>query len=76
VPVSDEVLEHVNVPSYVIDANGIVRWLNRRTKTSPRALPEAALATSEAIRPCSPASFATVLGPSTRDRIRVTSPGR
>jgi hypothetical protein len=25
----DEVLEHVNVPSYIIDANAIVRWLNR-----------------------------------------------
>jgi PAS domain S-box-containing protein len=24
----DEVLEHINVPSYVIDASGIVRWLN------------------------------------------------
>ena len=24
----DEVLEHVNVPSYVIDATGIIRWLN------------------------------------------------
>jgi len=24
----DEVLEHVNVPSYVIDVEGIVRWLN------------------------------------------------
>ena len=24
----DEVLEHVNVPSYVIDASGIIRWLN------------------------------------------------
>ena len=24
----DDVLEHVNVPSYVIDAAGIVRWLN------------------------------------------------
>jgi PAS domain S-box-containing protein len=24
----DEVLEHVNVPSYVIDTNGIIRWLN------------------------------------------------
>jgi hypothetical protein len=25
----DEVLEHVNVPSYIIDAGGVVRWLNR-----------------------------------------------
>jgi hypothetical protein len=25
----DEVLEHVNVPSYVIDAAGVIRWLNR-----------------------------------------------
>jgi PAS domain S-box-containing protein len=24
----DEVLEHVNVPSYVIDASGVIRWLN------------------------------------------------
>jgi PAS domain S-box-containing protein len=24
----DSVLEHINVPSYVIDASGIVRWLN------------------------------------------------
>ena len=24
----DEVLEHVNVPSYVIDATGIIRWVN------------------------------------------------
>jgi PAS domain S-box-containing protein len=24
----EEVLEHVNVPSYVIDATGIIRWLN------------------------------------------------
>ena len=24
----EEVLEHVNVPSYVIDAHGIIRWLN------------------------------------------------
>jgi PAS domain S-box-containing protein len=24
----DEVLEHINVPSYVIDAVGVVRWLN------------------------------------------------
>jgi PAS domain S-box-containing protein len=24
----DDVLEHVNVPSYVIDANGIIRWIN------------------------------------------------
>lgn len=25
----EEVLEHVNVPSYVIDRNGIIRWVNR-----------------------------------------------
>jgi PAS domain S-box-containing protein len=25
----DEVLEHVNVPSYHIDAAGVIRWLNR-----------------------------------------------
>ena len=25
----DEVLEHVNVPSYVIDRNGVIRWVNR-----------------------------------------------
>lgn len=24
----DEVLEHVNVPSYIIDATGIIRWVN------------------------------------------------
>ena len=24
----DETLEHVNVPSYVIDASGVIRWLN------------------------------------------------
>jgi PAS domain S-box-containing protein len=24
----DDVLEHVNVPSYVIDASGVIRWLN------------------------------------------------
>ena len=24
----DEVLEHVNVPSYVIDVDGVVRWMN------------------------------------------------
>jgi PAS domain S-box-containing protein len=24
----DEVLEHVNVPSYVIDTSGVIRWLN------------------------------------------------
>jgi PAS domain S-box-containing protein len=24
----DEVLEHVNVPSYVIDATGVIRWVN------------------------------------------------
>jgi PAS domain S-box-containing protein len=28
----DEVLEHVNVPSYVIDAAGVIRWLNRAAK--------------------------------------------
>jgi len=28
----DEVLEHVNVPSYIIDATGIVRWLNRAAR--------------------------------------------
>jgi PAS domain S-box-containing protein len=27
-PPLDEVLEHVNVPSYVIDRTGIIRWLN------------------------------------------------
>ena len=25
----EEVLEHVNVPSYVIDRAGVVRWVNR-----------------------------------------------
>lgn len=25
----EEVLEHVNVPSYVIDRNGIIRWVNQ-----------------------------------------------
>jgi PAS domain S-box-containing protein len=25
----DDVLEHVNVPSYIIDAAGVIRWLNR-----------------------------------------------
>jgi PAS domain S-box-containing protein len=24
----DELLEHVNVPSYVLDASGVIRWLN------------------------------------------------
>lgn len=24
----DDVLEHINVPSYVLDASGVVRWLN------------------------------------------------
>ena len=24
----DDVLEHVNVPSYVIDTSGVIRWLN------------------------------------------------
>jgi len=24
----EEVLEHINVPSYLIDANGIIRWIN------------------------------------------------
>jgi PAS domain S-box-containing protein len=24
----EEVLEHINVPSYVIDADGIIRWVN------------------------------------------------
>jgi PAS domain S-box-containing protein len=24
----DEVLEHINVPSYIIDAGGIIRWVN------------------------------------------------
>jgi PAS domain S-box-containing protein len=24
----DEVLEHINIPSYVLDANGIIRWVN------------------------------------------------
>jgi PAS domain S-box-containing protein len=28
----DEVPEHVNVPSYIIDASGIVRWLNRAAR--------------------------------------------
>ena len=28
----DEILEHVNVPSYVIDAAGVVRWLNPAAK--------------------------------------------
>jgi PAS domain S-box-containing protein len=28
----EEVLEHVNVPSYVLDPSGIVRWLNEAAK--------------------------------------------
>jgi PAS domain S-box-containing protein len=28
----DEVLEHINVPSYVVDAAGVVRWLNRAAR--------------------------------------------
>src|SRR6266481_9245726 len=24
----EEVLEHINVPSYVIDSSGVVRWIN------------------------------------------------
>lgn len=28
----DEVLEHVNVPSYVIDASGVIRWVNRAAR--------------------------------------------
>jgi PAS domain S-box-containing protein len=24
----DEVLEHINVPSYILDATGVIRWLN------------------------------------------------
>ena len=28
----DEILEHVNVPSYVIDAAGVIRWLNPAAK--------------------------------------------
>jgi PAS domain S-box-containing protein len=28
----DEVLDHVNVPSYVIDAAGVIRWLNPAAK--------------------------------------------
>jgi PAS domain S-box-containing protein len=28
----DEVLEDVNVPSYVIDSAGVIRWLNRAAK--------------------------------------------
>ncbi len=28
----DEVLEHINVPSYHIDASGVIRWLNRAAK--------------------------------------------
>ena len=29
----DDVLEHVNVPSYVIDAGGMIRWLNGAART-------------------------------------------
>lgn len=28
----DEVLEHVNVPSYVIDVDGVVRWMNEAAR--------------------------------------------
>ena len=28
----DEVLEHVNVPSYHIDSTGVIRWLNRAAR--------------------------------------------
>jgi PAS domain S-box-containing protein len=28
----DDVLEHVNVPSYVIDASGVIRWINSAAK--------------------------------------------
>jgi len=28
----EEVLEHVNVPSYHIDTSGVIRWLNRAAK--------------------------------------------
>jgi PAS domain S-box-containing protein len=28
----DEILEHVNVPSYVVDAAGVIRWLNPAAK--------------------------------------------
>lgn len=28
-----QVLEHVNVPSYVIDATGVIRWLNRAAES-------------------------------------------
>ena len=28
----EDVLEHINVPSYVIDASGVVRWLNAAAK--------------------------------------------
>ena len=28
----DEILDHVNVPSYVIDATGVIRWLNAAAK--------------------------------------------
>jgi PAS domain S-box-containing protein len=28
-----EVLEHVNVPSYVIDTTGVIRWLNRAAES-------------------------------------------
>jgi PAS domain S-box-containing protein len=29
----DEVLEHLNVPSYHIDASGVIRWLNRAAES-------------------------------------------
>jgi PAS domain S-box-containing protein len=29
----EEVLEHVNVPSYLIDAGGIIRWVNPAART-------------------------------------------
>jgi PAS domain S-box-containing protein len=28
----DEVLEHVNVPSYVLDAAGVIRWMNQAAR--------------------------------------------
>jgi PAS domain S-box-containing protein len=28
----DDVLEHVNVPSYVIEANGVIRWINQAAR--------------------------------------------
>jgi PAS domain S-box-containing protein len=28
----DDVLEHVNVPSYVLDASGVIRWVNAAAK--------------------------------------------